>query len=104
MKRYIATENILMEAVKKGGDRQKLHEVIRQCAMEATAKRDGGGECDLLTILAARTELGLSKSELSGLLDPPRYTGRCVQQVENYLKSLEELLRAAEQTDADISL
>ncbi|MBO7667870.1 MAG: adenylosuccinate lyase, partial [Firmicutes bacterium] len=61
---FMATENILMEAVKKGGDRQELHEVIRKCSMEATAKMKQGEPCDLLKQLAAEEKLGLSAAEI----------------------------------------
>ena len=50
---FIATENLMMEAVKHGGDRQEIHEIIRRCSMEATARMKNGEECDLLTRLAA---------------------------------------------------
>ena len=53
---FIATENLLMEAVKRGGDRQQLHEIIRKCSMEATAGMKRGEECDLLARLAAEPE------------------------------------------------
>ena len=92
---FIATENLLMEAVKRGGDRQQLHEMIRRCSMEATAKLKDGEECDLLKRLAACPEFGMSMSELESQLDPAAYIGRCPQQVEAFLSqvlpSLEEV-------------
>ena len=59
---FIATENLLMEAVKRGGDRQQLHEIIRRCSMEATARMKDGGDCDLLSRLAACPEFGMSEA------------------------------------------
>ena len=76
---FIATENLLMEAVKRGGDRQQLHEIIRRCSMEATARMKDGGDCDLLSRLAACPEFGMSEAELEALLEPCNYTGRCEQ-------------------------
>jgi len=76
---FIATENLLMEAVKRGGDRQQLHEIIRRCSMEATARMKDGGDCDLLPRLAACPEFGMSEAELEALLEPCNYTGRCEQ-------------------------
>lgn len=101
---FIATENILMEAVKRGGDRQELHEIIRQCSMEATAKMKKGEEFDLISLLAARPELKLSEGDLDELLEGSRYIGRSVQQVDNYLADLKELLKEAEGIDSEIKL
>ena len=92
---FIATENLLMEAVKKGGDRQQLHEVIRRCSMEASARMKEGLDCDLLARLAAEPQFGLSEKEMKELLDPRLYTGRCQQQVEALLDSLQPLLAQA---------
>lgn len=92
---FIATENLLMEAVKKGGDRQQLHEVIRRCSMEASARMKEGLDCDLLARLAAEPQFGLSEKEMKELLNPRLYTGRCQQQVEALLDSLQPLLAQA---------
>lgn len=85
---FIATENLLMEAVKRGGDRQQLHEIIRRCSMETTARMKDGGDCDLLSRLAANPAFGLTAGELEALLDPAAYIGRCPQQVDAFLRSL----------------
>ena len=85
---FIATENLLMEAVKRGGDRQRLHEIIRRCSMESRAEMKDGEDCDLLKRLAACPEFGMSLSELEALLDPAAYVGRCPQQVEAFLSQL----------------
>ena len=101
---FIATENILMEAVKRGGDRQALHEVIRQCSMEATARMKNGEEPELLSALVERPELGLSRDELAGILDASLYIGRCPEQVERFLKKIEPLLDGADISESEITL
>ncbi len=83
---FIATENLLMEGVKRGGDRQQLHEIIRRCSMEAAEKLKNGEESDLLSRLAAQPEFGVSESELRALLDPAAFVGRAPRQVETFLK------------------
>ena len=89
---FIATENLLMEAVKRGGDRQQVHEIIRRCSMEATENMRGGGECDLLERLERQPELAMTKQELMETLNPEKYSGRCPQQVETFLKRIQPLL------------
>ena len=78
---FLATENIMMEAVKRGGDRQELHERIRQHSMAATARMKEGERCDLLDRLAADPAFGMTRAELDAVMDPALYTGRCAQQV-----------------------
>ncbi|MBO7667721.1 MAG: adenylosuccinate lyase, partial [Firmicutes bacterium] len=89
---FMATENILMEAVKKGGNRQELHEVIRRCSMEATAKMKNGEPLDLLSRLAAEEKLGLSEAEIDEIMSPASYIGRCPQQVDAFLEQVRPLL------------
>ena len=89
---FIATENLMMEAVKRGGDRQQLHEIIRSASMEATAKMKNGEECDLLSRLAAQKEFGLTETEMDALLTPSLYIGRCEQQVEAFLAKVKPLI------------
>ncbi len=101
---FIATENLLMEAVKRGKDRQKLHEIIRRASMEATEKMKNGGACDLLSRLAAEKEFGLSESEMEALLDPSLYTGRCEEQVENYVRKIRPYLAGIRRENAAIEL
>ena len=101
---FIATENLLMEAVKRGGDRQALHEVIRKCSMEATAEMKNGGKCDLVARLAASDEFGLSEDEMKKLLDPKLYTGRCAGQVGAFLTKIKPLTEGAEKIKVDLSL
>ncbi|MGN0761244.1 MAG: adenylosuccinate lyase [Christensenellales bacterium] len=101
---FIATENIMMEAVKKGGDRQRIHEIIRTCSMQATAKMKDGGECDLLQRLADNPSLGLSAQELGNLLDPKEYTGRSERQVEIYLAKIKPLTVGLARTKTEINV
>ena len=84
---FMATENILMEAVKRGGDRQELHEKLREHSMAAAAMvKQEGKENDLLSRIAADPAFGLSLEELSRLLQPQRFIGRSKEQVEEFLK------------------
>ena len=99
---FIATENLLMEGVKRGGDRQQLHEIIRRCSMEATAVMRDGGDCDLLSRLAACPAFHMTEGELDALLDARAYIGRCPQQVEAFLARLRPLLDSVETEAAPI--
>ena len=101
---FIATENLLMEAVKKGGDRQALHEVIRAASMEAAARMKEEGVCDLPERLAAAGEFGLSKEEIDALLEPERYIGRCPEQVEEFLAAVRPKIDGAGPADAEITV
>ena len=83
---FVAVEEILMEAVKRGGDRQKLHDKIRRYAFEASKKVKEGGTNDLLARIAADEEFGLSKEDLDNLLDPKRFIGRAPSQVVEFIK------------------
>ncbi|MBQ8893248.1 MAG: adenylosuccinate lyase [Clostridia bacterium] len=101
---FIATENLMMEAVKRGGDRQQLHEIIRKCSMEATARMKNGEECDLLTRLAQEKEFGLTEAEMKELLTPDLYIGRCSEQVAAFLKKIKPLIAGADGKSAEINL
>ncbi|MBO7399747.1 MAG: adenylosuccinate lyase [Clostridia bacterium] len=101
---FIATENLLMEAVKRGGDRQKVHEIIRRASMEATARMKEGLECDLIKTLAGMPEFGMSEAEMNAVLDPALYTGRCGEQVEKYVNKLAPVLAQYEETEKEISV
>ena len=101
---FLATENIMMEAVKRGGDRQELHERIRQHSMAATARMKEGERCDLLDRLAADPAFGMTRAELDAVMDPALYTGRCAQQVERFLSECAPLLAGAQSADGAISL
>jgi adenylosuccinate lyase len=82
---FMATENIMMGAVKKGGDRQELHERIREHSIAASKQvKEEGLENDLIDRIAADPLFALEKAELLKLLEPARFTGRSQQQVEEY--------------------
>lgn len=101
---FMATENLLMEAVKRGGDRQQLHEVIRKCSMEATARMKNGEACDLLAHLADEPAFGLSEAEMENLLDPQRYIGRCPQQVDALVEKAKRRIENVARDSANIDL
>ncbi len=83
---FMATENIMMDAVKAGGDRQELHERIRTLSMEAGRHvKAEGRENDLLELIAADPSFNLSLEELQKAMDPSRYVGRAPKQVEEFL-------------------
>ncbi len=87
----MATENIMMDAVKAGGDRQELHEKIRTLSMEAGKNvKVNGGENNLLELIAADPAFNLSLEELQKAMDGKRYVGRAPKQVEEFL---EEVIR-----------
>jgi len=83
---FMATENIMMDAVMKGGDRQLLHERIRIHSLTAGINvKDKGLTNNLIDLIAEDPMFGLSRSELSAHLEPERYIGRCPQQVTEFL-------------------
>jgi len=83
---FMATEDIMMHAVRKGGDRQTLHERIRQHAMAAGQRiKQEGLPNDLLERIADDPAFGLTPDELPDLLDPARFTGLAARQAEDYL-------------------
>ena len=86
---FMATENIMMDAVKAGGDRQELHERIRVLSMEAGKHvKEEGKENNLLELIAADPAFGLNEEELKKTMDPAKYVGRAPLQVENFLKKV----------------
>ncbi len=97
---FMATENIMMEAVKRGGDRQELHEKIRQHSMAAGArvKQDGAAN-DLLERIAADPAFGLDQAELDQLLDAELYIGRSPDQVSDFLGTVVQPILAAQSDD-----
>ena len=86
---FMATENIMMDAVKAGGDRQELHERIRELSMEAakTVKAEGKDN-NLLELIAADPAFNLSLEDLQKAMEPSRYTGRAAVQVDAFLKNV----------------
>ena len=101
---FLATEDIMMAAVKRGGDRQQLHEIIRRHSMAATARMKEGQPCDLLDRLAGDPAFSLTRQELDALMEPQRYIGRCPQQVRQFLDACAPLLRQAQPADGDIRI
>ncbi|MBQ8835519.1 MAG: adenylosuccinate lyase [Oscillospiraceae bacterium] len=101
---FIATENLMMEGVKRGGDRQELHEIIRKCSMDATAKMKNGEPWDLLSDLAEYPEFGMTKQEMEAVLDPMRYIGRCPQQVARFLEQVSPLIAGITKEETQINL
>ena len=86
---FMATENIMMDAVKAGGDRQELHEKIRQLSMEAgkTVKEEGKDN-NLLELIAADPSFHLSLEDLQASMQPERYVGRSPKQTEDYINEV----------------
>ena len=83
---FMATENILMDAVKKGGDRQELHERIRTHSMAAArVLKEEGKPNDLIDRIVADLSFGLTKAEVEKILKPENFIGRSVQQVEEFI-------------------
>ena len=84
---FMATENIMMDAVKRGGDRQELHERIRVHSMEAgRVIKQEGGENPLLELIAADPAFGISLEDLKALIRPENFVGRAPQQVDDFLR------------------
>ncbi len=83
---FMASENIMMDAVKRGGDRQELHERIRVLSQEAGRNvKDLGLSNNLIDLMAEDPAFGMSREELTAHLEPERYIGRCPEQVEEFL-------------------
>lgn len=86
---FMATENIMMDAVKRGGDRQELHEKIRTLSMEAGRNvKERGLDNNLLELIAAEPSFNITLEELKKQMDPSKYTGRSKEQVEDFLKEV----------------
>jgi len=84
---FMATENILMACVKRGGDRQEVHEVIRRHAQAAAARvKLEGADNDLLDRLAADPAIGMTRAEIDEALDVRQFVGRAPQQVDEFLR------------------
>ncbi len=101
---FIATENLMMEAVKHGADRQQAHEAIRRCSMEATARMKNGESCNLPGLLARDPEFSLTEEQILAGLQPEKYTGRCAEQVEAFLGRLKPLLEDVAAEDVEINV
>ena len=85
---FMATENIMMDAVKEGGDRQEYHEKIRVLSMEAGRRvKEEGKDNELITLIANDPDFNVSEDDIKNILKPELYTGRASRQVDNYLKN-----------------
>lgn len=83
---FMATENILMACVKRGGDRQQLHEVIRTHSQAAAARvKEEGGDNDLLERLAGEPAIGMTRAEIDAVLDMREFVGRAPEQVDAFI-------------------
>ena len=97
---FMMTENIMMEATKKGGNRQDLHEKIRQLSMQAgSVVKNEGKPNDLLERIAADPEFGMTMDELLKIRDPKLYIGRCPEQVDTFLNECVNPLLKAHEAD-----
>ena len=97
---FMATENIMMESVKRGGDRQQLHEIIRVYSHEAAANvKLEGKRNDLIDKIAADDRIPLTKEEILSELDPVKYIGRCVSQTEEFVSNVIEPILKKYSTD-----
>ena len=86
---FMATENIMMDAVKAGGDRQELHERIRELSMEAGRNvKEKGLDNNLLELIAADPAFNLTLEDLQKTMKPEKYVGRASEQVDAYLKNV----------------
>lgn len=103
---FMATENIMMEAVKRGGDRQELHERIRVHSMEAAKKvKVEGGKNDLIERIASDSAFNLNIDELNSVLEPKNYVGRSPQQVEEFvIDVVKPILEANKDIDIKVEL
>jgi adenylosuccinate lyase len=103
---FMATENILMEAVKKGKDRQEIHERIRIHSIEAAKKiKIEGMENDLMERISNDTAFGMNKEELQSLIDAKKFIGCAPQQVEDFIKSnVIPLLSTVEEKEIKVDL
>ena len=86
---FMATENIMMDAVKAGGNRQELHERIRELSMEAGRNvKELGKENNLLELIAEDEAFNMSLEDLQKTMDPSKYVGRSKEQVEKFLETV----------------
>ncbi|MCD7776655.1 MAG: adenylosuccinate lyase [Firmicutes bacterium] len=86
---FMATENIMMDAVMRGGNRQELHEKIRVHSMASSKRiKEEGADCDLLDRIASDPAFGVTREELDGILEPSRYVGCAPQQTEAFLSDV----------------
>ena len=97
---FMATENIMMDAVKAGGDRQELHERIRQLSMEAGKNvKVEGKDNNLLELIAADPSFNLTLEELQATMEPSKYVGRAPIQVDKFLANVVNPILEANKED-----
>ena len=101
---FIATENLLMAAVERGGDRQQVHEIIRRASMRATEAMKNGEPWDLIAELAAEPAFGLTEAEIRAEMKPESYIGRCPEQVAAFTAKCRGLCTDAAKARTDITL
>ncbi len=107
---FMASENIMMDAVKRGGNRQELHERIRLHSIEAGKNvKDFGLTNNFIDLIAEDPTFGMTREELTAHLEPGRYIGRCPQQVEEFLSEqvapvLERYAKALEEAEAELKV
>ena len=101
---FIATENLMMEGVKRGASRQELHEIIRQCSMKAIERMDRGEGCDLLDQLAAHPDFPMTLEEMTEVLSPADYIGRCPEQVQALVDKTRPLIGNISREAAQINI
>ena len=100
---FMATENIMMDCVKRGGDRQELHERIRVHSMEAARRvKQGDGENDLVTRIAGDASFGVTEEQLRSLLQPSLYVGRAPEQTAAFLQ--EQVAPVLEKYQEDVGI
>lgn len=100
---FMATENIMMDCVKRGGDRQELHERIRVHSMEAARRvKQGDGENDLVTRIAGDAAFGVTEEQLRSLLQPNLYVGRAPEQTAAFLQ--EQVAPVLEKYQEDVGI
>lgn len=106
----MASENIMMDAVKRGGDRQALHERIRVLSQEAGCNvKELGLPNNLIDLMAADPVFGMTKEELCVHLDPSAYIGRCPEQVDEFLRDwvdpvLQKYAEALDRGDTELNV
>lgn len=106
---FMATENIMMDAVKAGGDRQELHEAIRVHSMEAGKHvKEEGKPNDLIDLIAADPKFNMTKEQILEVMDPKNFVGRAPQQTEEFFKDYVDPVLAENKADlglhADINV
>ncbi len=102
---FIATENILMYSVKKGGDRQTLHEAIRRHSVAAAkAIKESGADNDLIDRIAADPVFNITKDEILKIIEEGGFTGRAKEQTEEYVAAVREVLKSYEIGEVDASV